>query len=164
MPYLQHAYNGATLSLVIRTTNEPTLLAETVRRKAQELSPSVPLRFTTLKTLTAQNVAEPHHAHVEAHRHARRRARLIAQLPERFANWVHWLLKPESRWARLPAGLLLILGGCLAILPVLGLWMLPLGVILIAEDIPAVRRQVEKALDWMERRWPRWFPQDDRTG
>jgi putative ABC transport system permease protein len=59
MPYLQHFYNGATLSLVIRTATDPALLAETVRRKARELAPGVPLRFTTLDALTAQNVAQP---------------------------------------------------------------------------------------------------------
>jgi predicted permease len=59
MPYLQHFYNGATLSVVIRTTTDPMSLAETVRRKAHELAPGVPLRFTTLDALTAQNVAQP---------------------------------------------------------------------------------------------------------
>ena len=59
MPYLQHFYNGATLSVVIRTTNDPMSFAEAVRRKAHELAPGVPLRFTTLDALTAQNVAEP---------------------------------------------------------------------------------------------------------
>lgn len=59
MPYLQHNYNGATLSVVIRTTTDPMALAETVRRKARELEPGVPVRFTTLESLTAQNVAQP---------------------------------------------------------------------------------------------------------
>jgi putative ABC transport system permease protein len=59
MPYLQHFYNGATLSVVIRTATDPMSLAETVRRKARELAPSVPMKFTTLDALTAQNVAQP---------------------------------------------------------------------------------------------------------
>jgi predicted permease len=59
MPYLQHFYNGATLSVVIRTATDPMSLAETVRRKARELAPSVPVKFTTLDLLTAQNVAQP---------------------------------------------------------------------------------------------------------
>jgi predicted permease len=59
MPYLQHFYNGATLSLVVRTENDPMQLAETVRRTARELAPGVPLRFTTLDALTAQNIAQP---------------------------------------------------------------------------------------------------------
>lgn len=101
----------------------------------------------------------PHDGDAEAQR--LRRMNLIRRLPNRLAQWVHWLLKPESRWARIPAGLLLILGGCLSILPVLGLWMLPLGVILIAEDAPPVRRQVEKTFDWLEKRWPNWFSEPD---
>jgi predicted permease len=59
MPHLQHFYNSATLSIVIRTTNDPMFVTETVRRKARELAPTVPLRFTTLDALTAQNVAQP---------------------------------------------------------------------------------------------------------
>ena len=68
-----------------------------------------------------------------------------------------WLRKPASRWARIPAGLLLIIGGCLAILPVFGLWMLPLGLLLLADDIPPLRRARERALNWLERRRPHWF-------
>ncbi len=59
MPYLQHFYNGATLSVVIRTTTDPMSLVETVRRKARELAPGVPMKFTTLEALTDRNVAQP---------------------------------------------------------------------------------------------------------
>ena len=45
-------------------------------------------------------------------------------------------------------------GGLLAVLPEFGLWMLPLGLILIAEDVPVVRRAVSGLLDWLENRWP----------
>jgi hypothetical protein len=68
-----------------------------------------------------------------------------------------WLRKPASRWARIPAGVRLIIGGCLAILPVFGLWMFPLGLMLLADDIPPLRRARDRALDWLERRRPRWF-------
>ena len=93
----------------------------------------------------------------DSHHHRRRLAALVDRLPGRFRAWVRWLLRPESRWARIPAGILLILGGFLAILPVFGLWMLPLGLILIAEDVPIVRRAVSRALAWMEKRWPGLF-------
>jgi hypothetical protein len=89
--------------------------------------------------------------------HRRRLERLIDRLPGRFRAATYWLLRPESRWARIPAGALLIIGGFLAVLPVFGLWMLPLGVILIAEDAPILRRVVARALGWAERRWPRAF-------
>jgi hypothetical protein len=97
------------------------------------------------------------HDDEDAHRHRRRLESLIDRLPERVRAGVRWLLRPESRWARIPAGVALILGGFLAVLPVFGLWMLPLGVILIAEDLPILRRGVARVLDWMERRWPRLF-------
>jgi len=56
-----------------------------------------------------------------------------------------------------------MLGGFLAVLPVFGLWMLPLGLTLIAEDVPVVRRGLARVLDWLEERRPHWFksPGDD---
>ena len=79
-----------------------------------------------------------------------------------------WLRRPASRWARIPAGVLLIIGGCLSILPVFGLWMLPLGLILLADDIPPLRRGRGRALDWVARRRPHWFagarPRGDSAG
>lgn len=45
------------------------------------------------------------------------------------------------------AGVLLIAGGLLSFLPILGLWMAPLGVIMIALDIPPLRNRVEEWLN-----------------
>ena len=87
----------------------------------------------------------------------RRLRRLLRRLPGRMQAITRWLRKPASRWARIPAGILLIIGGCLAILPVFGLWMLPLGLVLLADDIPPLRRGRDRALDWLERRRPNWF-------
>ena len=83
--------------------------------------------------------------------------RLIVQMPGTWQRPIRWLHQPSSRWARIPAGLLFIVGGCLAILPILGVWMIPLGLFLLAEDVPMLRRLRDRALDWMERRWPHWF-------
>jgi len=90
-------------------------------------------------------------------RHRRRLARLIDRLPGRFREWTRWLMRPESRWARIPAAILLIIGGFLGMLPVLGFWMLPLGFILLAEDLPIVRRGAALLLEWLECRRPHWF-------
>ena len=87
----------------------------------------------------------------------RRLRRLLRRLPSRMQAITRWLRKPASRWARIPAGILLIIGGFLAILPVFGLWMLPLGLMLLADDIPPLRRFRDRALDWLERRRPHWF-------
>ena len=93
----------------------------------------------------------------------RRLRRLLRRLPSRMQAITRWLRKPTSRWARLPAGILLILGGCLAILPVFGLWMFPLGLMLLADDIPPLRRSRDRALDWLERRRPNWFAATGRA-
>ena len=87
----------------------------------------------------------------------RRLRRLLRRLPNRMQAITRWLRRPASRWARIPAGILLILGGCLAILPVFGLWMLPLGLMLLADDIPPLRSLRDRALNWLERRRPNWF-------
>jgi hypothetical protein len=84
----------------------------------------------------------------------RRIGLLVDRLPPRVARAVRWLLRPEARWVRIPAGVLFLLGSMLFILPVFGLWMLPLGVLLLAEDIPPLRRQTGRWLATIERRWP----------
>jgi hypothetical protein len=92
--------------------------------------------------------------------HDHRLERLLDRLPDRWRNTLRWLRHPSARWARIPAAVLLILGGLLSILPILGLWMLPLGLILLAEDIPALHRSRARLLDWLERRRPHWFASD----
>ncbi len=51
-----------------------------------------------------------------------------ARLSPRLAAFVGWLRKPSSRWVRIPLAILLVAGGFLSFLPILGLWMLPLGI------------------------------------
>jgi putative ABC transport system permease protein len=43
----------------VRTAAEPTAMAEALRRKAREISPDVPVKFTTMETLMAENVGAP---------------------------------------------------------------------------------------------------------
>lgn len=95
---------------------------------------------------------------IEAERHRERRlGLLIRRLPVRLQDMVHWLRRPSSRWLRLPAALFFILGSLLWILPVFGLWMLPLGVVLLAEDVPPLRRWTARKLEWVEQRRPHWM-------
>ena len=82
---------------------------------------------------------------------------LIGRLPRRLQSMVHWLRRPSSGWLRVPVGLLFIVGGLLAILPVFGLWMLPLGVVLLSEDVPALRRWTGRSLAWIEQKHPHWL-------
>jgi hypothetical protein len=83
--------------------------------------------------------------------------RLIDRLPQRLQTTVRWLRRPSSRWVRVPAGVLLIAGGLLSILPLLGIWMLPLGLILLADDVASLQRMRDRLLDWIERRYPHWI-------
>jgi len=83
--------------------------------------------------------------------------RLIERLPLGLPGKVRWLRRPSSRWLRIPAGVLLILGGFLSILPLFGIWMLPLGLVLLAEDAPPLQRLRDRLLDWVEQHRPHWF-------
>ena len=47
---------------------------------------------------------------------------------------------PKSQMARIIIGVLLIIGGILGFLPVLGFWMIPLGFLVLSQDLPVVRR------------------------
>ncbi|MFT8418341.1 MAG: hypothetical protein ABF636_05845 [Acetobacter sp.] len=87
----------------------------------------------------------------------RRMALLLVRLPDKTRGWLFWLREPEQKWLRLPAGTLLIVGGLFSFLPVLGLWMLPLGVALLAEDFALCRKACAQMLDWTTRRKPHWL-------
>jgi hypothetical protein len=87
---------------------------------------------------------------VELDRHF---AWLEAKLPRGPARFVGWLRKPQSRYARIPLAILLIAGGIFSFLPVLGLWMLPLGLLLFAQDVRALQKPMARMLGWVERKW-----------
>ena len=80
--------------------------------------------------------------------------RLRANLPW-FDGWIRHLQSDRAALIRLPVALLLILGGMLSFLPFLGVWMLPLGVMLLALDIPVLRGPVSGAIIRFRRRWAR---------
>ena len=61
---------------------------------------------------------------------------------------------PGHPVVRIILGCLLILGGFLGFLPVLGFWMVPLGLIVMAKDLPPLQPVLVRCLDWAERKWP----------
>lgn len=91
------------------------------------------------------------------HDRERRVELLVRRLPPRLQDTVRWLRQPSARWQRILAGVLLIVGGIFSILPILGLWMLPLGIVLLAEDVAPLRRGTGHVLAWIERRRPHWM-------
>jgi hypothetical protein len=76
-----------------------------------------------------------------------------SRLSPRLARFVGWLRKPSSRLVRIPLAILLIAGGIFSFLPVLGLWMLPLGLLLFVQDVPILQRPMAQMLGWIERKW-----------
>ena len=79
----------------------------------------------------------------------------LAKLPPQFRSRIEWLRVPSRWWLRVPAGVLFTIGGLLSILPVLGLWMLPVGAALLAEDVPGLKGPLERSARWLVAAWQR---------
>jgi hypothetical protein len=73
--------------------------------------------------------------------------------PRRVARAIHRLREPGSRWIRLPLGLVLIVAGLFGFLPILGYEFIPLGLLLIAQDVPFLRGPVGSFALWLEHKW-----------
>jgi hypothetical protein len=78
---------------------------------------------------------------------------LEEEVPDRVSRAIRWLRDPGARWIRLPVGALFILCSALWFLPVLGIEMLPIGLLLIAQDVPFLRGPVGRAMLRLERGW-----------
>ncbi len=59
---------------------------------------------------------------------------------------------PGSPLVRQGMGVGLLVGGVLGFLPVLGFWMIPLGLVVLSVDNPPVRRSRRKVEVWWGRR------------
>ncbi len=66
---------------------------------------------------------------------------------------MHWLRQPAMLWVRIPAALILIGAGFVGFLPILGFWMVPLGLLLIAQDVPFLQPPLTRLLRWAADRW-----------
>jgi hypothetical protein len=78
---------------------------------------------------------------------------LERETPDRLTRTIRWVRSPESRWVRLPLGILLIVASFFWFLPVIGIEFLPIGLLLIAQDVPFLRRPVARFMLWLEDRW-----------
>ncbi len=69
------------------------------------------------------------------------------------AKFLAWLRKPATRVFRMPLAILLMLGGIFSILPGLGIWMLPLGLLLLAIDLPLLQGPMTTLVLRFQRWW-----------
>ncbi len=79
--------------------------------------------------------------------------RLAERLPPFAGRLLTRLRKPSARWTRRAVALLLIAAGPFGFLPVLGYWMLALGILLLARDIPWLRRATIRTIIYAESWW-----------
>jgi len=61
---------------------------------------------------------------------------------------------PASPVLRMAIGVILIIAGLLGFLPVIGFWMIPLGLIVLSIDLPWARRGRRRLAVWFHRRYP----------
>jgi len=61
---------------------------------------------------------------------------------------------PASPVLRMVIGVILIVAGVVGFLPVLGFWMIPLGLIVLSIDLPWARRGRRRLSVWFHRRYP----------
>lgn len=59
---------------------------------------------------------------------------------------------PQSRGVRIGLGVALCFLGLLGFLPVLGFWMIPLGLLILSHEFHVVRRVRRRLIVWWERR------------
>ena len=64
---------------------------------------------------------------------------------------------PNSKPLRIGLGTMLVGGGLLGFLPVLGFWMIPLGLLVLSHDSPSIRR-------WRRRAAVKWGRRNGNGG
>ena len=64
--------------------------------------------------------------------------------------------RPGWMLVRILTGVLLVIGGLLAILPVLNVWMIPLGLLLLAIDLPMLQGPLSRFIIYGRRRVERF--------
>ncbi len=73
----------------------------------------------------------------------------------RLVRAIRQLKGHSNPWVRRGLGFGLILGGVLAFLPILGVWMLPLGLVILSDESTRLRRPRRRLQIWLGRRFPK---------
>src|SRR3954464_13763449 len=72
--------------------------------------------------------------------------RLQARLPGGVSRFMQKVRSPAVARYRIPAGIALTAGGIVGFLPILGFWMVPLGLAVLAHDVPVMRPPMARLL------------------
>lgn len=75
------------------------------------------------------------------------------RVPLWLARFINWLRRPGVQLVRIPLGLLLVVGGIFSFLPILGIWMLPLGLLILALDVRLLRGPVTNGIVRVRKWW-----------
>jgi hypothetical protein len=82
---------------------------------------------------------------------------LQAHAPDRVSRAIRWLRDPKGRWVRLPLGIAIIAANLLGpVVPFLGIEFVPIGLLLIAQDVPPLKKPVARGTLWLEHKWLAW--------
>ncbi len=73
-------------------------------------------------------------------------------IKKRLARWLHRMKNHPNQAFRLTVAILFIIGGLLWFLPILGLWMLPVGLVILFSRSPVYWRLRRRYVAWRRRR------------
>ncbi|WP_306256927.1 hypothetical protein [Pararhizobium sp. IMCC21322] len=59
---------------------------------------------------------------------------------------------PQSQLARISLGVVFVLFGFVGFLPIVGFWMIPVGLIILSYDVPSIRRGTRRIAVWWGRK------------
>lgn len=82
-------------------------------------------------------------------------ARLESVAPARIRQALHWLHRPDAKPVRIPLAILCLIGALFSFLPLLGLELLPIGLMLLAHDVPSLRAPAASMTMWLLDRYER---------
>ena len=74
--------------------------------------------------------------------------------------WGRTMRLPRSRLLRVVMGVAFVALGLVGFLPVVGFWMIPVGLVILSVDSPVARRARRRAEVWIMRRYNRWKGRD----
>lgn len=78
---------------------------------------------------------------------------LAQELPPVAVRLLDWLRSPTTRVIRLVLGIMFICASFFWFLPVIGIELLPLGLLLIAIDVPFLRKPIARMVIWIVAKW-----------